>query len=129
MKKQNQSTDPGPVNEEPVKHKFQYLNEVVEDDHFLDCLQDEIRKIKNQRRKVLSDNPNSKLKRSAYDELTEKRQLNPESIRFMYVDILNKRGNYSFRIRQFVELIAGRAVACTIVHYEMPEKEEKEEQR
>lgn len=123
MKKQNQSTDPGPVNEEPAKHKFQYLNEVVEDDHFLDCLQDEIIKVNIQRDKILKDNPGSKFKRSAYDELTEKGQLNPESIRFMYVDILNKRGSYSFRIRQFVEHLGGNAAAQTIMFYE--EKPEK----
>jgi len=109
------------------EHKFKYLNEVIEDCVFLEKLKTEIDAVKNLRAAFIREH--GRPKRNAYDELSDKKLLTPEAIRFIYVDILNKRADYSFRTRRFVELIAGRAVACTIAHYEMPEKEEKEEQR
>jgi hypothetical protein len=109
------------------EHKFKYLNEVIEDSVFLEKLKEEIEAAKN--RRIAFTREHGRPKRNAYDELSDKKLLTPDAIRFIYVDILNKRGDHSVRIRRFVELIAGRAVACTIVHYEMPEKEEKEEQR
>jgi len=103
--------------------KFETVKDLINDDKFLKFISVRLIEIEDNRKKILRESgKGASLKKGPYDYLSEKKLLNPESIKVEFIQISMKTSSLPSIVREYIDNLCLVAIQKTIAYYDAIDK-------